>query len=54
MLLQDSGQVKNIALCLITTQVCFLLQAVVSPKKEKSVLKQLVQNKPENNSEELT
>lgn len=42
---QNSGEVKNIAIYLITTQVCVLLQAVVSSKKKKPVLKQLAKNK---------
>lgn len=42
---QNSGEVKNIVIYLITTQVCVLLQAVVSSEKKKSVLKQLAKNK---------
>lgn len=43
--LENSGKVKNIVIYLITTQVCVLFCAVLKSKKEKSVLKQLLENK---------
>ena len=46
-LLENSGEMKNTVIYFIITHVCVLLQSIISSKKKKSVLKQLLKNKLE-------